>query len=218
MQQLAGILKEDRLNATGAIMDHYVLPQFTENGKYDTNSSQRILIIKNHIDEPLIVAKDALNKWKEINNYLKQFEDGHKWILRGISMGYREPEALEIAKELKKLYPSGEIKKWNKDNIYFIFPLLDISSSQLNETMSVDPQGKLQGIPDIDDEEIENAVKLQSLGFDIQPIDPDEKLFYLKKPDGTVSVASKNKQKILNLKKQYPKNWGQAVLKYDNQW
>jgi len=133
MQQLAGILKENRLNATGAIMDYNVLPQFMENGKYGTNSSQRILIIKDSSYEPSIVAKDALNKWKEINNYLKQFEDGNRWLLRGISMGYKEPEALEIAKELKKLYPSGEIKEWNKDNVYFIFPLLDISRNQLNE-------------------------------------------------------------------------------------
>ena len=135
MQQLAGILNEKKLNTTGAEMDVKILKSFKENGKYDTNSSQRILIIKDASDEPSIVAKDALNKWKEINNYLKQFEDGNKWTLRGISMGYKEPEALEIAEELKKLYPSGEIKEWNEDNVYFIFPLLDVSRDQLNETL-----------------------------------------------------------------------------------
>jgi len=122
-----------KLNTTGAEMDYDILPQFTENGKYSTNSNQRILIIKNPLDEPKIVAQDALNKWKEINTYLKQFDDGNKWLLRGISMGYKEPEAEDIAKELLKLYPSGEIKRWNADNIYFIFPLLDISRAQQNE-------------------------------------------------------------------------------------
>jgi len=134
MQQLAGILVEKKLNIVASMdVDRNVLSQFMENGKYSTNSSQRILILKNSLDKPSIVAKDALNKWTEINNYLKQFEDGNKWLLRGISMGYKEPEALEIAKELKKLYPSGEIKEWNKNNVYFIFPLLDVSRTQFNE-------------------------------------------------------------------------------------
>ena len=134
MIKLINLLKETKaLNTTGAQMDYNILPQFTENGKYSTNSSQRILIIKNPLDKPKIVAQDALNKWKEINTYLKQFDDGNKWLLRGISMGYKEPEAEDIAKELLKLYPSGEIKRWDADNIYFIFPLLDISRAQRNE-------------------------------------------------------------------------------------
>jgi hypothetical protein len=134
MIKLIDLLKEIKtLNATGAQMDYNILPQFTENGKYITNSSQRILIIKNPLDEPKIVAQDALNKWKEINTYLKQFDDGNKWLLRGISMGYKEPEAEDIAQELLKLYPSGEIKRWDANNTYFIFPLLDISQAQQNE-------------------------------------------------------------------------------------
>ena len=137
-EKLTKLLKEitegNFLNSTGAGMDIDILPQFTENGKYNTNAGQRILIINDTSNKPNIIAKDALNKWKEINNWLKQFSDGNKWILRGISMGYANPIAEQIAQELLKLYPSGEIKKWDKDNIYFIFPLLDITPSQQNET------------------------------------------------------------------------------------
>ena len=134
MIKLTDLLKEIKtLNATAADMDFDILSKFTENGKYSTNSSQGILNLENPLDEPKIVAKDALNKWKEINTYLKQFTDGNKWLLRGISMGYKEPEAEEIAQELKKLYPSGEIKRWDANNTYFIFPLLDITQAQSNE-------------------------------------------------------------------------------------
>lgn len=134
MIKLIDILKEIKtLNATGAQMDVDILSKFTENGKYDTNSSQGILILKNALDSPEVMAKDALNKWREINTYLKQFTDGNKWLLRGIAMKYKDPEAEEIAKELLKLYPSGEIKKFNEDNIYFVFPLLDIPRSKQNE-------------------------------------------------------------------------------------
>ena len=141
MDILKEIIESKKLDATGMEMDLMILPKFKENGKYDTNSSQRILIIKDTTDDPKIIAKDALNKWKEINTYLKQFSDGDKWTLRGISMGYKEPEAEEIANELLKLYPSGEIKKWNEDNVYFIFPLLDLQKGQLNEK-KLCPKGK----------------------------------------------------------------------------
>ena len=137
MIKLLDILKEitegNFLDATGAEMDFNIFPQFTENGKYNTNSSQRILIINDTSNKPNIIAKDALNKWKEINNWLKQFSDGNKWRLRGISMGYVTPIAEQIAQELLKLYPSGEIKRWGKDEIRFAFPLLDITPSQQNE-------------------------------------------------------------------------------------
>jgi len=141
--ELRQIIKEEisrLLNETQSLdayssndMDINHLRQFMENGKYDTNSNQGILIIKPTQDNPKKIAQDALNKWKEINEYLKQFSDGNKWRLRGISMGYANPIAEQIAQELLKLYPSGEIKRWDEKNTYFIFPLLDIFKFKLNE-------------------------------------------------------------------------------------
>jgi len=121
MQQLAGILVENELDldVPAATIDMEVLSKFTENGKYDTNSSQHILSIKKPSDDSLTTAKDALNKLKEINNYLNQTNGGNKWFLRGIAMGYQNPKAMEIANELKKLHPSGEVKPFNKDNVFF---------------------------------------------------------------------------------------------------
>lgn len=141
--ELRQIIKEEInkvLNETQSLdayssndMDINYLRQFMENGKYDTNSNQGILIIEPTQDNPKKIAQDALNKWKEINEWLKQFSDGNKWRLRGIATEYADPRAEQIAQELLKLYPSGEIKRWDENNIYFTFPLLDTPKFKLNE-------------------------------------------------------------------------------------
>jgi hypothetical protein len=87
----------------------------------------------------------------------------------------------------------------------------------LNEA-SINDKGELEDFSFPSEKETEDAAKLQSLGFEIKPIDPDEKLYYLELSNGRISVASKNKDIILKLKIQYPETWKDAVLKYDNKW
>lgn len=83
--------------------------------------------------------------------------------------------------------------------------------------ISVDSKGKITDFTP-PDKDIESAAHLQSLGFEIKPIDPDEKLYYFELPDGRVSFASKDKNRLIALKTRYPDIWKDAVLKYDNKW
>lgn len=86
----------------------------------------------------------------------------------------------------------------------------------IDEAMHINNKGELQNFPL--EKDIEDAAHLQSLNFNVFPIDPDEKFYYFEFPDGSVSIASKNKNIILNLKKRYPERYKNAILKYDNQW
>jgi hypothetical protein len=82
----------------------------------------------------------------------------------------------------------------------------------------IDSKGNLQDFSPSSEEATKDAAKLQSLGFKVEPIDPDEKVYYLELPNGGVSFASKNKDLVLRLKITNPKTWKDAILKYDNKW
>ena len=83
----------------------------------------------------------------------------------------------------------------------------------------IDDKGNLKNFETPNDEEVEAASHLQKLGFNVQPIDNEENLYYLySKRRNRYSPSSKNKSKIELLKTQYPDNWGDAELKFDNNW
>lgn len=84
--------------------------------------------------------------------------------------------------------------------------------------ISVDPKGKLTDFSPPSDKDVKDAAHLQSLGFKIEPVDPDRKTYYLELPDGRVSFASQDKNLVLALKTKNPEVWKDAILKYDNKW
>ena len=86
----------------------------------------------------------------------------------------------------------------------------------LNEAF-IDAQGNLQDFNVLPKDEKALAAA-EARGFVTNPTDFSENLYYLERLDGIISLPSREKEIVLDLKTRFPEEWESAILKYDNNW